>query len=203
MSFIYKIFITIPIIFLLPACGGGDDPPPDTIQVSITVSNLPTQVTINKATTPDGIVEYSWGVTFDMNNDGLINAGDISLRLMHFKPPGGVEVNMNVDSLAADLWLYTSATRTESQFPIDLFVSGNTITLSVDRSALAELQGINESTMVYFQTSYHDAGRGSSVYDYHPAARTYVNIPMNGLFTDASADVGFDFIDMVEMEIFL
>lgn len=200
----YRFFIAISFTLFITACGGGDSTDPtDTVQASITVSNLPTQVTINKTDSPDGRVEYIWGVTFDINNDGIVNMGDIVLRILHFKSPGSTEATVNVDSLPADLWLYTTDTETQSQFPVDMYISGNTINFSIERTAMAALETIDISTQVYFRTSYYDSVSGLNVEDYHPASRTYVAIPADGMFSDPAADVGFDLVDMVDMDIML
>jgi len=204
MSHFYKFFISISVMLIITACGGGDNPnAEDGIQVSITVSNLPTEVTINKADTPDGRVEYNWAVTFDMDNNGAFSTGDIVLQILHFKRPGSAETTVNVDSLPADLWLLTSSTQTQSQFPIDMSISGNTITMSIERSALAALQTIDESTMVFFDTSYYDSNSGLNAFDYYPDVLGFVNIPTSGMFTDPAADTAFDLIDMIEMDIVL
>ena len=87
MHIIKSISIYLLIIFFITACGGGSDSGNNatgTVSITLNLDQLPSSITYNRAATPDGYVEFNWGVTFDINDDGIINQGDASLTLIAF-----------------------------------------------------------------------------------------------------------------------
>jgi len=90
---IKMIYIYLLFVLFITACGGGSDnsvPNTATVSVTLNLDQLPSTITYNRPATPDGYVEFNWGITFDINGDGAINQGDVVLRLMHFKEPGSI-----------------------------------------------------------------------------------------------------------------
>ena len=191
---------------LITGCGGGNDSdskptPQGNVVAAIELDQLPNNVTYNRATTPDGYVEFNWSITFDINGDGTINQGDVTLRLMHFKQPGSLETTGPISDFDAQLWLYTSNTQFISVASATKRISGNTITLTIDKSAHPSLSQITETTLVYFKTSIRDDITQLPKYDYFPDLDTYVDIPLNKQFTDPLGDVTDSEIDMINMSI--
>lgn len=192
------------IVIFISACGGGSssNSVSNTISVTITLDQLPSNITYNRAATPDGEVEFSWGVTFDINGDGAINQGDVELNLMHFKAPGSSVITGPISDLVAQLRLYTSNTTTQSVAVASTSISGNSITISIDKSAHSSLATISDSTLVYFLTINRDDISGLTDNDHYPSFRTLVNIPANKQFTDPQGDVlSGQEIDMVSMSL--
>lgn len=200
-----RALIVLVVIFLASCSGGSNqgNSQGDPLVVSITLDSLPPSYTYNKTTTPDGYVEYKWGITFDINNSGTINQGDIVLRILHFKATGSIEQTGPISDFSADLWEYTSDTQTTSVANAASEVTGDTITISIDKSAHATLSSVTNSTLVYFENSTHDSGAGISKYDYHPSFKTLMSIPFDGDFTDPLGDADFSYIDMLSMNITL
>ncbi len=186
------------------SCGGGNQDNTqlaDDFSVSITLANLPETISYNKKSTPDGYVEYKWSVTFDINNDGVINKGDIVIQLHHFKSPGSVEKTGRISDLSSSLWLYTTDTETTSKIGVNTTISGNTITLSTNKTQYKKLNDINAATLIYFETSTYNASTKLSEYDYYPSFQTFINIPVDNQFTDASNDSPLPIIDMQSMSL--
>jgi len=195
-------FVTSTIMLGCGGGGGTSNSESDIVSVTITLEKLPSTVTYNRAATPDGHVEFSWGVTFDINGDGAINQGDVNLRLMHFKAPGSIETTGPISDFAAKLSLYISNTTTQSVAVASKLISGNSITISIDKSAHSSLATISESTLVYFLTINRDDISGSGANDHYPSFRTLVNIPTNKQFVDPRGDVlSGQEIDMVSMSL--
>ena len=155
---------------------------------------LPDTITYNRATTPDGYTEFSWGVTFDINGDGAINQGDVELKILHYKAPGSIETTGPISDLDANLWLHISDSSLQTVAAASKLISGNSITISIDKSAHPSLSNISDTTLVYFSTSNVD-----SEFDYYPAPSTLGSIPANRQFTDPQGDVSGPEIDMVNM----
>ena len=198
-----RSFLVLLVVIFLSACGeeSGNNSIRNTLSVSITLDSLPQTITYNKESTPDGRVEYEWGVIFDINSDGAINEGDIILKVLHFKESDGIETVGEIADLGADLWLYTSDTTTETVTSAGLTVEGNTITISIDSSSHSSLESITSSTLVSFETSTHDSNDGNSKYDYFPSQGAVVDIPSTGQFSDLQGDASVSYIDMVSMTV--
>jgi len=73
----------------------------------------------------------------------------------------------------------TIMTFPESQVTVNKIISGNTIILSTEKSKYSQLQNISSATLIYFETSAHNASTGFSDYDYYPSYSTLTNIPNN------------------------
>lgn len=198
-----RVFVVIAIL-CLSACKDNKTPAEaDQLSVSITLDSLPESITYNKSTTPDGYVEYAWGVVFDITGDGAINQGDVVLQVLQFKSPGSVERTGTISDLGAALYVYTTDTQTTSNIKLKSEVSGNTITLSVNRTAHPSLTRITESTLVYFESSTYDSATMMSKFDYYPSFSTLTGISPGGNFTDPLGDAQFAYIDMLSMKISL
>lgn len=194
------VYVVCMMVLMLSGCGGGSSTPTDSVVVTIELDSIPSSITYNKTTTLDWHAEYSWGATFDINGDGAINAGDVVLQILHFKSAGSVEQTGTIDDFSAKLWIYTSDTSTTSIANISKQVSGNTITLTADKSLHSSLSSITASTLIYFET-LEMLDNGSPEYDYYPSFRTYTSIPQSNQFTDAQGDVASAAVDMVSMQV--
>ena len=201
----WRFLACIGILCLLIGCHvskGDDDDTVRTITVTITVADLPDPVTYNKNATPEGFVEYCWGITFDTNDSGAADTGDVVLDIMHFKPTGGIETVGSVLDFDAKLRQYINDTQTASKADISRSINGNVITLTVTDSTHWAVLSIDSNTMVYFRTQYYDESGGTAHFDHYPAADTFEAIPGDGQFTDAGGDAdGWDLIDMVDMTV--
>ncbi|MEJ2406522.1 MAG: hypothetical protein P8171_19950 [Candidatus Thiodiazotropha sp.] len=201
-----KIILIISLV-LLTACNSNDhndqNAQEDILSVTFTLNSLPDELDYNKSDTLDGHIEYQWGVTFDISGDGAIDAGDVVLQILHFKYPDMEPQTGPITDLPADLWVYTSNTEISSEAEASMQVSGNTITISIDKSAYPALKQITGDTLVYFETFAHDPTDGSSQYDYYPSYATFMSMPADKHFTDAENDASPSYIDLLSMSISL
>ena len=119
----------------------------------ITLRNLPTSLTFNQANIVLNSLEYKWAVEFDIDND---NVSDYSISLMHFK----FGSNMVQESILGgytqeDVWVHdTSGTSASYLVAAQSSLTGNTIKLSVAKSANPELANITSSAKVKITTFY-------------------------------------------------
>jgi len=120
---------------------------------------------------------------------------------MNFKSPWIIETTGPSSNFQADLWLYTSETTSGSVAVASKEISGNSIILSIDKSAHSSLTTITDTTLVYFVSSNRNDMSGIPEHDYHPSFFTLVNMPANKQFTDTQGDVSQPEIDMVSMSL--
>ena len=196
---IYRIIGLFSVLLLVACGGGGETPPkPGSVSVTMTMAALPDSITYNKSTTLDRGIEYEWGVTFDVDGNDQFNIGDAVLRLVHFKNNEEPEITAGLDTLAANLWVYTADDQLISDGTADVTISGNSITLKIDRAADASLDSIDSDTPVSVQTTMR-IGNGSEtalIHDHLPErvadtegkpVRQYAKTT-DGMLTDNPAD---------------
>lgn len=203
------ILILISTMIIFMGCGNegsdnlNDNQNPDHVTVTINVDNLPNAITYNKSTTPDNYLEYQWNVIFDLNADGVISEGDISLSLSNFKAPGSTEQTGSISNFQANLWIFTSNSSAQeiTSAVVNKQIINNSIVLSVNKSADASLGNITNSTLVYFQTTNYGSPTTNSCWDYYPSFQNFVAIPNNKQFTDTQGDVSCSEVDMVTIQL--
>jgi hypothetical protein len=119
------------------------------------------------------------------------------LKILEYKHTGLPEQVSRISDLDANLWLYTDDTTTETIAAVTSQVSENTITFSINKSEHESLNHINESTLVYFETTAFEDN------DYHPGYYNTISIPPDGAFTDPQGDAATPSIDMISMSVSL
>ena len=187
------------LTLLISGCGDSGSSSARTITVDITVDSLPATIDVEKATSPDNVIEYSWAVTFDANGDHVISAGDIMLRLYYDRDIANPPATVPVDSLKAKVMSYLTAVQVVGVGNADVSVAGNTITLSAKDNVHSALKLVTDSTDLYFETSFYDTPLVQ--YDYNPSAQTLMSASGNGQYTDPQADATPQLIDMVSMQV--
>jgi len=203
MKHILSVYLGTVLCLWLSGCNDSSDNDTEsrTIKVDITVESLPSTVTIEKTTTPNGYMEYSWGIVFDSSGNHAVSTGDVMLRLYYFRTNGNPETTVPVENLKARVFLFLTDTQAQSVGTIQADVTGNTITLTASDSVNSNLKNVDEDTDVYFETIYYDHNTGMSYYDYMPAFITFSSASGDGQYTDASSDVSFALIDLVGMAV--
>ena len=189
-------------VLAVGGCGDGDSgntTNPNVVNGSITVTmrmaNLPSDVTYNHAAHDSGM-EYMWAATFDMDNNGYASAGDFQLNVQHYKFSGASTTVAPLANIDANLWVYTSDTSRRSTVPLHKTIEGNTITLSIDKSAYSGLEAIQQSTTVNFSSEYYEPALSTWYNDNYPTALhgpasgpRFTSVPADGRMTDVTGDV--------------
>ncbi|MEQ1525995.1 MAG: hypothetical protein ABL911_04530 [Gallionella sp.] len=120
----------------------------------ITLRNLPATFTFNQPNVPLNQREYEWAVDFDINNDSL---QDYSLSLSSFKStdqPGSPVSTPIVQPLLKGKYQVNVWNKNNYLVGASASVTGNTIRLSVPKSAHTALLNITPAAMVNINTWY-------------------------------------------------
>ena len=133
------------------------------IIVDITLRNLPATFTFNQPNAPLNYVEYEWGVDFGINND---NVADYSLSLSHYKssdgpgslistPAVGPLVNGTNSLIIPQVNVWKDSNNNNSYLvDASASITGNTLRLSVHKSASPDLANITSSARVRIKSFY-------------------------------------------------
>lgn len=193
------------LAMVLSGCGGGGGDPVNvtkTVTVRMQLAGLPTDIAYNHPVHASGM-EYMWAATFDIDNSGAPSIGDLKLTLQQYKSPDAVATVGPLSDIHAYLWVYVSDTSWQTVAPIHSTISGNTITLSVDKSVYADLGAISELTGVNFETEYYEPATLTRHRDDYPtslhggpALSSRFIIPANNRMTDTSGDVLAPIVDL-------
>jgi hypothetical protein len=90
---------------------------------------------------------------------------------MRFKQPERCRGGSDSGLHAVNVWEFTSATSMHTvgqPLTTGLAVTGNTISMTVSKSAYTGLSNITSATRYYFETKYYDCDTGQQVIDYYP-----------------------------------
>jgi len=128
----------------------------DTITATITVGESLTQLPFNHPNSGSGGIEYSWAVWFDANQNHKRDNDDFSLAISKIKPVG--EAAATQGSIQEEGRKILEHGNEQHDGIIETRVEGNTITLSVKKSAFAGLTAITQTTPFYFETFHHYGG---------------------------------------------
>jgi len=128
----------------------------DTITAILTVGESLTQLPFNHPNSSSGGIEYSWTVWFDVNQNHKRDNEDFSLAISKIKPVG--EVAATQGSLQTEGRKILEHANEQHDGIIETSVAGNTMTLSVNKSAFAGLTAITPTTPFYFETFHHYGG---------------------------------------------
>ena len=185
-----------PLMLALTGCGGSGGGSSDArsvennsgvIKASIQVEDIPNSLIIDHSNTGiENYLEYQWAVTFDLDNDRSIGAGDIVFRIAEVKSVGEIQREVQFSDLEAVLSQYDQDGILKIVDEIDFEVNGNALTFVVDRSALDDLNAITPQTQVY-AIAYMLTPDGFSA-DYLPAYREFTQVQDVSSVTDELMD---------------
>lgn len=133
------------------------------VEIALELAYLPPTITIDRDAQENGRVEYSYRVSFDLNKNDVIDAGDVGIELKHYKGRGDYPSNyeLAVSDLGADIWVYLPenqadqiASTTSSHVNNRLQFSQNdgVLTVSFDANQHPLLAHINQDTPVVVNT---------------------------------------------------
>lgn len=192
-----KLLIVMFTILVMQGCGGSsnnsDQSATGTIKATLNVSSVPTSFVYDLDSNPNNSSEYQWEITFDINNDSIVNEGDIAFR---------ISLNSNTDTstpqsiierseLKAYIWEYGDGESYVSirEVEIDLLSSDESFTFIASLDLHESLNLISSGTQILASTIYRDQISGIYYYDYYPNKDTYTS----GLDTAMLMDEIFDF----------
>lgn len=187
-----------------PSCENADEQ--GSIEVSLDFVELPDELALNHDFTQMGRVEFTIDVTFDVNNSGDIDAGDLSLRSRHFKGRDGADpIVLTLEEIGANLWLENGAGTTTTITPITLFTHDNNLSYSVARAAHQGLSLIDNSTQINVEVLYVDAEE-NRIEDFYPARNALTEGIDTSLQEDDMGDVSgsqTDLFDLTTLQIII
>ncbi|MGV2871807.1 hypothetical protein [Colwellia sp. E150_009] len=134
------------------------------IEIDLELSYLPPYVMINRDAQSTGRVEYDYGINFDINNNDMIDSGDISIRVRHFKGSGDYPNNhhISVAELGGNIWTHLpkqqsdiiiSRSSSDDNNIVQVTQTDNILTFNFDITQHPLLAHINEDTPVQINTS--------------------------------------------------
>lgn len=143
-----------------PGCDSRDSI--DNIEVAIELSYLPPYVTINRDAQDSGRIEYDYQINFDLNENDVLDAGDASIKIRHFKSDRDYPANhqLTLSELNAQVWIYVPrqqsdgvASTSVKTNTVQLTQQGSTLTFDIDPSMHAFMSNVSQDTPVQIQTS--------------------------------------------------
>lgn len=146
-------------LFITPGCESFHNV--NTINIALELNYLPPAITINRTAQSTGRVEYDYAIEFDLNKNGVIDAGDISLSNLHFKSSDLSRENeqTTLADLKTAIWLHlpkhqqsTIYTTSLSTDLLNVNQSGNTLFISANTDMHPSLAHINADTPVRITT---------------------------------------------------
>jgi hypothetical protein len=192
-----KLLIVIFTILVIQGCGGSsknsDQSATGTIKATLNVSSIPISFVYDLDSNPSNSSEYQWEIAFDINNDSIVNEGDIAFR---------ISLNSNTDTntsqsiierseLKAYIWEYGDGESYVSirEAEIDLLSTDESFTFIASLDLHESLNLISSGTQILASTIYRDQISGIYYYDYYPNKDTYTS----GLDTTMLMDETYDF----------
>ncbi|GEM_PF-5362287 len=124
------------------------------IEAILDLVEVPTIVKVDREASAMITTELDWSVSFDINDSGQIDAGDVSLHLSNIKHPNKSEAVVPLVHLESRLVIYTSAEMGYSILDAaNISADANGLMFSVDASTHPLLSLITENTGVYATSS--------------------------------------------------
>jgi len=131
----------------------------DTITATLTVGDLPSQLPVNHPDTSVGHLEYNWEVWFDVNQNNVLDSGDIIIVTLFSKSSEPSQQGSILEEGNNTLWeIIDDDSNSKNVGNSDTSIEANTITLSVDKSIYAGLTAITQATPFRFRTDYYYGG---------------------------------------------
>jgi len=202
MKFLIKLS-SFSFILLIVGCGGGgggdSSNESDTqtyVKATINVVNnlgltsIPSVLTHGSNNTLNDIPIFQWRISFDINNDSIINEGDIFFEVRVEAIAGSTSTAVNRNDLVGYLWEYGNGTNYYAirRDEIELNSTDFSHTFRAPVSLHPSLSSISNGTQVFVQTTYHDNAAPAYYFDYYPSKDTYTVGLDTGLMIDGTRD---------------
>ena len=127
------------------------------VEVMIELRELPATLTFSQDGVADNIAEYRWEAVLDLDRDGGWSAGDLSISAIAFKRPGVSQYEASLEEgTRHTVSLFESETSRFRVASAVLTESLNALSMLADRSSTVHLEGVQEDTPWWIETSYTD-----------------------------------------------
>lgn len=102
------------------------------IQLDVELAYLPPEITINRSAQDSGYTEYRYEVTFDINESGSNDAGDVAIVVLHYKSTSTYPENYvtTIEELGAGIWYIIPKQGTDSLVSSTVSTAHNTVAFS-------------------------------------------------------------------------
>lgn len=130
-----------------------------TIVVEIKLLDIPEYLTYSSANVPEDYLEYSWGITFDVDKDNL-PSNDIEFSVSYFKHLSDYDLQGSLlDFTQHDIWQFDNKGVEANVIGPALVTQNNvTLTFTVAKNLHASLENINKTTPFRVFAYYNAAG---------------------------------------------
>jgi hypothetical protein len=173
----------------------------DDVVVTLTLKNLPGELTFNQDHVPDNSLEYRWGVLVDTDNNITTGDGsgfDVEISLSHFKPPEGSQYTSNIlGGTQKNTWILSGSGGTYGnriEFDKVSIVYNETddswSIVMIAQKSWDELANFDVNYRSFFKTYYYSPT--GIVSDTTPEMQG------NNTISDDEGDVSYSFIDIIE-----
>jgi len=133
------------------------------VEIEVELSYLPSYATVNRDAQSNGYIEYDYGINFDINKNDVMDSGDVSIRVRHFKGAGDYPNNheISIAELGSNIWTHipkyqsdtiVTMTTDEHNNIVQLTQADNILTFNFDITQNPLLAHINEDTPVQIST---------------------------------------------------
>jgi len=149
---------------------------------------LPDFLALNHATTSIGAKEFELAMTFDINNSGTIDTGDLVLRAVHIKPAEANQAqSRSIADISAELVILNNDGYSATIQYTDLEVSDNQLAMTLEKAAHPAITQITNNTQINVAVFYLNAD-DSVIEDAYPAEGVLTIGVDNSLLEDAMGD---------------
>jgi len=175
----------------------------ETIFVSLKLLSIPSTLAFDHDFVPDYYLEYEWSIYIDLDNNPNTGSSyrcegcEVSISLMNFKFPNSTQYNATIiEGTQHNTWICDEPYGWYYGHEIDAVVDypNNTIKMMASRE-WEELRDINENSRFCFVTGFYTP-------DGFVSDNTSFSSGSN-IITDPEGDVAYDFIDIVQGNLFL
>lgn len=188
-----NILVLVVLLMYLYGCNEGEDNQVNSkpaIKATINLTSLPQSFTYDLDNSQNGTQEYAWRISFDINNDLMINEGDIYFQISLVASDSTPQQTINRDQLKAYIWEYNDGTSyiATRDVEIKLESTDKSFTFIAPLNLHKSLSSISNGTQVYVETLYRDKNSGTYYYDYYPSKQNYTVGMDTGVLTDDILD---------------
>jgi uncharacterized protein YcfL len=220
---ISKLLLSVLASFLLVSCSGGNGDPDreaeESLKATIGLVGLPLTFTYDDNDVPNGYPEFEWAISFDTNNSGEIDKGDLSFSISLAAFDSSPTQTISRDELEAKVmeYVFEGGVISSQIATIGIEVTDQSITFLSDTISIVtadnleeKIKSISNGTQVNVQTTYRDPETGHYYYDFYPEQSEYTRgldttdliDTVNDLeILPGTTDLVFNFIDIESITI--
>lgn len=156
------------------SCANPDDS--GVIHFSINFQSIPQLLALNHTTTEDRHSEFQIYVDFDQNQNGVDDAGDISISITHHKSTGSTPqfIDLNNFNSVVLITVAKEDSYRESAFisKFDYTANQNQFTFQIQKSTHIALSQLTNSSSIRVSTFYKDSS-GTNQFDHFPGLNLF------------------------------